>query len=320
VLLFLTIGALLLVVFAKACGGGAGADLVSYVDTARTYIQRSNDIGKRFQALPGTIGSFNRADLTKALDSMARDAQVVADDAVRLFTKVPPPALAAHGYLLSSLKARASGLVDIKPAILGAPANPDEGIAIDAFRNQLLGLILSDVSYGYFSSEIKAQLDKVKQRSEVPPSTYVKDTSLGQPNPQADFVRAIRASDKLKPSQDVAIVDVSTKPAKLASDSSDIASLPAADAFELDVTVANMGNVQVKSIQVKAALVSDLGTQESASTEIDQIDPGDKKIAAIYKLNPDRGDPRNRIDVEVGGVDNADPIDSRRTFQFRMAK
>src|SRR5207247_1475257 len=132
--------------------------------------------------------------------------------------------------------------------------------------------------------EVKIQLAKFKERSEVPDSTYVRDTDLSKTDKQGDFVRALRSSDKLKAGENVAITSFRTEPDQVGQDG-DVYNLPPSPNFELRVTVTNKGNLRAQQIQVRAQLVSSVNpTGSSDSDTIDALDPQDSKVVVLRNV------------------------------------
>lgn len=317
----LSIPILLAIGVIRACQGGPSLDAKGYVDSVRPLIQKSKEIGDAFRALPQGVDSFTRSSLTSKLDGFVTDSKALLDRASTEFPNgIPTFALNAHGYLLTALRARADGMNDVKPAILSASVNPDEAFAISTFQTALTALVLSDEAFQYFTDEIQAQLDKAKQKSEVPDSSYVRNTDLGRPEKQADFVRALRTSPGLQAAQNLSIVEFKTEPDSVGQ-SGDVFGLPPSDYFEVRITIANKGNVKVEQIQVRAELTSQLNpTPQTDSYTLDLLEAGDTKVAVLRGLRPDRGDPVNLIKMQVVAPEDVDQIDNERSFKFTMRK
>lgn len=321
-LLLAGIGTLLLLVFlVRSCGGRSSApDIAGYVDSARLFVQRSNEVGERFKVLVPQLAGLNRDDVTKQLETMAKDAGALSDEAVKTLTGVPAPALSAHGFLLTALRARADGVTDFKLSLFNAASNPDDNLAALAFQNGLTKLALADLSYDYFTKEIQGQLGKAKQKSEVPASTYVAGTDLAKPEKLGDYVKAVRESETLKATLDVAIASFDTEPPKQREEAG-VRSLPADNAFAVKVTITNKGTQKADNIVVAAALVSsEPGQEQSDSDTIKSLLPGDSLTVVLRKLRPGRGDATNRVAITVTLGGDVDPTNNTDQFKFRMAK
>ena len=311
----------LVVVVLRACvgGGGGTTDLTSYVDAARPLIQRSNETGMQLKRIPQELPNLTRDDLARRLDQMSAEAAAVSDDAARTLVKVPTVAVPANGHLLTAFKARSVGLVEIKPAILEANLNPDEGLAIVTFQAAVNRLVLSDLAYAFFSDDIKAQLDKGRRRPEVPVSTYLADTELARADKQAEFVKRVRESEKLKATENVAIADFKTEPS--GSGDGENLQLPPANSFEVLVTVVNKGNTRAERTVVRAELrYAGKPDPQTDSATIDLLEPGDSKTVALRNLQPARGDPINRVDIEVLAPGDRDTTDNKTFFKFQFRR
>ena len=149
----------------------------------------------------------------------------------------------------------------------------------------------------------------------------MRDTVLAQMNGQADFIRALRAAEKLKASQNLAIVQFKSMPEGTRPEGEEVFSLPPANAFELQVSVMNRGNVRAERIQVKASLTSQINpTPQVTTDEIDVLDPGDTKAVVLRGLKPDKGDPVNLLEMEAVSPDDIDQLDNKKSFEFTMRK
>jgi hypothetical protein len=311
---------IVMILVIRACQGGSSLDVKGYVDSVRPWIQSSSETADGFKQIQQSLNTLTRDQLSQRLDALAKEATALYDQARRSLQQVPPFAISPHGHLLTALKARSVGLVDIRPAMLQANVNPDEGVAIQTFKTALLGLVLGDQAYQFFSDEIKAELDRAKQKSEVPVSYFIRNTDLARSDRQDEFVRSIRTAEKLKATQNLSLVSFKSVPDALRPEG-DIFVLPPAEGFELIVTVKNSGNVRVEQIQIKAALTSQINPEpQSSSAIIDVLEPGETKQEVIRGLRPDRGDPVNRIELEIVAPADVDQIDNAASFKFTMAK
>jgi hypothetical protein len=316
-----TVLLILIILVARACGSSSSSpDLKDYADASRLLIDRSNAIGALLQDLPVRLPNYTRETLVTDLDKWAEDARRVSDEAPKKLVNVPQLALPAHAYLLTTFKARAEGVAGIKAPLVQATVVPEEA-AMNNLQVALNQLLLSDIAYGYFAQEIKAQLTKAKQESQVVTSAYVKDTALGRSDKQAELIRTIQKSDKLKTTTNLAIVEVKTDPDALGNPDNGVFRLPAKDSFEVNVAVLNRGNVKVEKINVVGRLYTPSGGQnpQVKNGMIDVVEPGDKKTVPLRGLVPDRGDGVNFIKVEGASAD-FDPTSNEKSFQFIMSK
>jgi hypothetical protein len=311
-----TLVVLIALVFRACSGGGGGTsvDAAAYMDSVRVYVQKSNEIGTAWKRLPQNLNTFDRDSLSKQLTDLQKQSSDLISGTVTAFPTVPQFAIAAQGYLLTTFRARAQGLKDVTPAILQANVTQDEGFAIQTFRSSLVALQASDLTYGYFKEEINRQLAAAKQKSEVPESTFIAGSDFALPDKQDGFVKALRDAEKLKATQNLGIAGIKTDPDQQGQDG-EVFRLPASPSFELRVTVTNKGNVRSDKV------VSSTGSpQQTDSTTIDSLDPGDSKVAVLRGLNPDRGDAVNLIEIEVVAAGDADPTDNSKSFKFTMQK
>jgi len=316
----LSVVIILLIALIRACEGGSSLDVKAYVDKVRPLIQSSNEIGDSFKQIPPSLNTFTRDQLSQRLDDLARHATSLADRAETSFPNVPGFAVPAHGYLLTALKARAVGLAELKPAMLQANVIPEETQAFQTFRAAVTGLLLSDEAYQFFAERTKAELGKAKQKSEVPDSSYIRDTDLARAEGQDNFVRKLRESEKLKATENLALVSYKTVPEQLNRDG-DTANLPPADVFELIVSVTNKGNVRAEQVQIQVKLTSSFNPEPQASSAIvDVLEPGDTKQEVVRGLRPDRGDATNLIEISVVRPADVDQTDNADSFKFTMRK
>jgi hypothetical protein len=309
---------LLIVAFVwRVCTAGPSAT-ADYVDRVRPIIQESNKVGSDLSSIATELPTFTREVLDERVASTQSRANALVEKALK--EKAKDEAKDLEALFLASLKLRAVGINNFARGV----ANALEGVPAQQVTAELENAVQlmssGDRAYEVFASEARSRLAERKEtKVEVPDSRFVKDSPYtGDQLPK--FVKALQSQPRLAPIHNVAIAQITTKPAATSKLANSLDLLPASSSFVLIVTISNDGNLPEKNIAVKVRLTSEVRPDPQERQEvIATLDPGAKKSITFSDLEPSRNQAKNTVSVFVDPVtDEKNVDDNRKDYSFAM--
>lgn len=283
-------------------------DALSYADRVRPAIADSNQQAADLRDIRDKAADLGRAAVNRRLTQLERESAAVVRR-VRA-AETPEAARTARDLLVAALHLRhraAAGMAEAIGAALGSgPVNE----AVEKLVAVGDDIRASDRNYVAFRDALPA----ADRDSAVPPSQWAAAGTKWDPTELAAYVATLRSANSLVPLRDVAVVLVTTRPAPVGTDGS-VAVLPPVKDFEIDVVVANVGNVAEKQAVVLATLLAANGATETRRLFVD-VEPGQRHTLTIRSLKPPV-DQVTTLTVEIGPQDGETSLDdNRKALQF----
>lgn len=300
----------------RVCAAGV-SDIGAYIDSVRPVVQKSNELGTQLRSLQGEVSALSREILDKRLNDWESKAREYEAEALAIRPRAGAEGVAA--YLVTALHARAVGFYNFKAAMMSAVEGAGHEQASSAIAKAVADFSTGDKVYGYFATDARSKLDeRGETKIEVPESVYLREAGDLEKDP-AKYVKLIQSQPRLAPIHDLAIVQLSTKPAA-AGRSKDIDLLPGSSSFMVQVSIANDGNLPEQNIVVKLRLSSETSAEpQIAEQRVSVLEPEGKKVLSFTGLNPEKGEIRNTLVAEVGPAEGEKNTgNNRKEYVFAM--
>jgi hypothetical protein len=223
VVLFLLVGGLASV--GRSSGAYHTAIDESFGAQARVLVAQSNSVGAQLERDFADISTFDRPQLSQALDAVVFGADSVALDATRLAGPAPEGQVAED--FIEAMTSRASGANRLRSAIDGLLAltpseplgsatspspNPPRAVTVAQAANSVTAvgrlLIGADRSYARARREFRV----VPGGSTLPQSVWVNDQLLWEAGAVQTTINQLSSSPQLSPVVDVQLVAVDLSP------------------------------------------------------------------------------------------------------------
>lgn len=245
---------------------------VSFSDRVRPAIDLSTRQGIALEDLRTSAGSLGRDGLQRGVERLLRESR-------RLVGQVEAaPASGelrqAHGLLIACLTTRTDALERLNDTLAGRFESGPPEQAIDALVEVGGDLAVSDRAYALFLRELPGEA-----RATMPESVWLPDRTRYERPEMAAFVGTLRASASLAPVRDLTVLVVSTDPAPVGVDGLSNKILPTVKSVQLQVVVANSGNVEEKRVPVEA-IVTSQGGLDTARQFVD-LTPGQRTTVTL---------------------------------------
>lgn len=300
----------------RVCAAGV-SDIGAYIDSVRPVVQKSNELGTQVRSLQGEVSALSREILDKRMSDWEAKAREYEAEALAIKPRAGAEGVAA--YLVTALHARAVGFGGFRAAMTSAVEGAGNEQASGALAQAVADFSTGDKVYGYFASDARVKLDeRGESKIEVPESVYLRDAGDLARDP-AKYVKLIQSQPRLAPIHDLAIVQLSTKPAA-AGRAKDIDLLPGSSSFTVQVSISNDGNLPEQNVVVKVRLSSEGNPDpQTGEQKVSVLEPGGKKALTFTGLNPEKGEVRNTLVAEVDPIEGEKNTgNNRKEYIFAM--
>lgn len=245
---------------------------VSFADRVRPAVDHSTRQGIALEDLRGSAGELGRDGLQRGVDRLLRESRRVLAEVEEV--PVTDELRQAHGLLLTCLTTRAEALERLRDALAGRFESGPPEQAVDALVTVGDDLAVSDRAYELFVRELPEEA-----RATMPESEWLPDPTRYERPEMAAFVGTLRAGASLAPVRDLTVLTVSTDPVPVGLDGGVTKVLPLSKSIELQVVVANAGNVAEKRVPVEAVVTSQ-GGMDTARQFVD-LAPGQRTTVGL---------------------------------------
>lgn len=274
-------------------------------------IQRSAAIGTKFDNLRNGIADLTRDEVSTKMSQMESDCKEVAEDAGKV--EVPTRAEDIHPLMVLSFNLRTGGVADFKTSILEVLDDKSTDDTPTTMSQGLMDLLVSDESLERFRSSLENKLKKANLSFEkVADSRYVPNVEDAMSANVREYIDALTGTSTGDEIHGVAVVGLSTSPARDDSTSSGVSILPYSDTFTVKVAVENQGNQTEREIPVVVTLTVDPeGTPQKKTQKITRLNAGETATLVFEGLTPATGtDKVNDVEVTAGPVKNEKKTDN----------
>jgi len=311
-------------IFGRGCGGNQQAKenerLRTYTATANKVIERSAAVGGQFDTLRKSVKDISKADITRKLSVMVDDSKSLAGEAAKV--EVPKKALGLQPLLKLSLDLRAAGVEKYRVGLLDVLEKKNTDAAAAQMSQGLMDLVVSDEALQRFRADLDAKLKAAKLTFEkVADSTYVPKKEDAMPVTVQEYIAEIQGTETGNEIHGVAVVGLSTSPARVDRTESGLSVLPFSKSFTVKVSVQNQGNQEEEDIPVVVTLTQDPdGTPQKKTQKIARLKPNDSSTLVFEDLKPvTGGDKENVLTVKAGPVKNEKKTDNNeQKINFTM--
>lgn len=305
-------------VFGKGCGGNQQSkeneELREYTTNSNSLIKRSSDVGTEFDALRHGIDEVSRDDVSRKLTQMVTDCKAIAKEAKGM--QVPVKATGLQPLLEISFDLRTSGVDKYRTSILDVLDKKDTGPAAAMMGEGLMDLVVSDHSMERFRGNLEAKLKAANLSFEkVANSTYVPNMDEVCTSAVVNYIQELSGVETGDEVHGVAIVGMTTSPARVDSTESGVSILPKSETFTVKVTVENQGNQVEEDIPVVVTLdIDPEGTPQKETQKITRLKAGETAALVFEDIKPVAGaDKVNILKVVAGPVKGENKTDNNET-------
>lgn len=302
-------------IFGRGCGGNQEAKenekLREYTSTANKLISRSATVGSQFETLRNEVKGMARQDVESKLTQMVNTCKEIAHDANLI--KTPSKAATLQPLLQLTFDLRAGGVEQYKTAILDVLDKKNTDTATQTMSSGLLDLVVSDRSLQRFRGGLQEKLSQAKFGFEkVADSVYMPKVDAALTAGVNEYINGISGEETGNALHGVAVIGLTTAPAKVDSTESGVAILPYSATFTVKVTVQNQGNQQEDNVPVVVTLDQDPeATQQKKTQKITRLKAGETATLVFEDIKPGTGaDIVNTLKVTAGPVPNEKKVDN----------
>ncbi len=302
-------------IFGRGCGGNQEAKanelLREYSDQANKLISRSATVGAQFNTLKDDVKAVTRDDAARKLQSMIDSCKQIAHDSTLI--KVPDKAAPLQPLLQLTFDLRAEGVDKYRAALLDVLDKKNSSTTISTMSQGLLNLVISDSSLQRYHGSLQDKLNAAKFGFvKVADSVYMPKTDEALEAGVSTYINGISGADTGNALHGVAVVGLSTAPARVDTTSSGVSILPYSQTFTVKVSVQNQGNQEEDNVPVVATLTPDTGgNQQKKTQKITRLKAGETATMVFEDLVPATGtDKTNSLKVTAGPVPNEKKVDN----------
>jgi hypothetical protein len=221
-----------------------------YAALAEPLVVKSNASGVALQTFLHDGRSLDRVAFFAQLDALVTDTAAVR----RLYDTITPPepVSTAARHCAAAMTGRAAAVASLRSVLEGVVGGPtgldssDHAAAAVAMTSAGTVLRAADTSWAV----CRRGLRRAPGTPQVPASTWIHAPDLFAPDAAGRFVAAIAGARALAPVHNLAVVDVVTSPAPVAS--AQALAVSATTMLVVHVVVTNRGNVSEKGVEVGA--------------------------------------------------------------------
>jgi len=249
------------------------------------------------------VKALARNDVDQKLQQMIKTAQQVSHDTT--LVKVPQKALTLQPLLQLTMDLRVGGIEQYRSAILDILDKKNTTAATATMSNGLLDLVVSDRSLQRFRSSLQDKLSAAKFGFEkVADSIYMPKVDEALTAGVVGYIAGISGTEVGNALHGVAMIGLTTTPARVDTTSSGVSILPYSKTFTVKVSVQNQGNQEEDDVPVVATLDQDPPTTQQKKTQkITRLKPGETATLVFEDIVPGTGSNIvNALKVTAGPV------------------
>lgn len=311
-------------VFGKGCGGNKEAkeneELREYTSSVNKLIKRSEAVGVQFDNLRNGVKEQSKEDINRKLSQMKGDCEDIAKDAKKI--EVPEKAATIQPLLQLCFDLRAAGVGSFGTALSDILDEKNVESATDTMGKGLIDLLISDEVLARYRESLESKLKAAKVSYEqVAGSSYLPKQDDALASAVHEYVDELGGTETGSALHGVAVVGLTTSPARIDRTESGVSILPYSKSFTVKVTVQNQGNQEEEDIPVVVTLTQDSGgTPQKDTQKIARLKPDESTTVIIEKLKPAKGsDVVNTVTVKAGPVKHEKKVDNNvLDFNFIM--
>jgi len=255
----------------------------AWIDQILPLIRATNSEGAVLQQVRTQAIHTPAATISSQLATVGKEAQATYQQAVSLH---PPVAVEGAAGLLEAclaVRAQAAGeFAKAMGALLSSPV-PQAGqsdVQANAVVAAAQDMEVSDRAYQLFSDNLP------DMGFTPPPSAWVPDHSLYQPDTMATFAVTLRNSTSLTPVHQLAIDAISTNPSPV-STAGGVEVLPIQNGITVTVVVADVGNQAEHGLTITASALP--AVRGGSVREFADLQPGQAQSIQLGDLYPLQG-------------------------------
>lgn len=305
-------------ILGRGCGGNREAHesekLREYTGTANKIITRSAALGTQFENLRSGVRELSREDISRKLSQMVEAGKEIAMDCGKV--EAPEAAAPLHPLLQLAMDMRSGGLGKYRAALLDVLDKKDAGAAGSRMSEGLLDLVVSDAALQRYRSGLDSRLKQAKMGFEkVADSVYVPKTDDALTAGVREYIAELGGEETGNELHGVAVVGLSTSPARVDRTESGVSILPFSKTFTVKVSVQNQGNQTEDDVPVVVALAADSGgSPEKKTQKITRMKAGETATLVFEGLTPKTGSSVvNSLTVKAGPVKYEKKLDNNET-------
>lgn len=302
-------------IFGRGCGGNQEAKenekLREYTSTSNKLISRSATVGAQFETLRNEVKGMAREDVESKLNQMVSTCKEIARDAD--LVKAPSKADTLQPLLELTFDLRTGGITQYRSAILDVLDKKNIDTATQTMSSGLLDLVVSDRSLQRFRGGLQEKLSQAKFGFEkVADSIYLPKVDAALTAGVNEYIHGISGEETGNALHGVAVIGLTTAPAKVDSTESGMALLPYSATFTVKVTVQNQGNQQEDNVPVVVTLEQDPeATPQKKTQKITRLKAGETATLVFEDIKPGTGaDIVNTLKVTAGPVPGEKKVDN----------
>ena len=307
-------------IFGRGCGSNKEANqsekLRDYTSAVNKLIVRSAAIGTQFENLRATAQDLSRDDVNRKLTQMVEASKEIVADSSRV--AVPKNADGLQPLVQMVFDMRVDGMDKFRVALVDVLDKKDTNQAAATMSQGLLNLVLSDVALQRFRGSLGAKLVNAKlSNGEIADSVYMPKTDDALEASVREYIGGLSGEGVGNALHGVAIVGVSTSPARADTTQSGVSILPNSKTFTVKVSIQNQGNQTESDVPVVVTLAADNGsTPQKKTQKITQLKAGETASLVFEDLTPVTGSSvLNTLSVKAGPVPNEKKVDNNETQQ-----
>ncbi|PKQ28365.1 MAG: hypothetical protein CVT63_03145 [Candidatus Anoxymicrobium japonicum] len=294
-------------IFGRGCGGNQEAveneKLHEYSAEAHKLIGRSATVGAQFQGLRTTVKDLSRDDVARKLQQMVDTCKGIAHDSELVI--VPEKAKKLHPILQVALDMRTGGVNGYSASILDVLDKKNLDSAADAMSAGMLDLVVSDRAMQRYRGGLEEKLKSAKFGFEkIADSIFMPRTDEALTSSAHEYIDGISGKETGNALHGVAVLGLTTTPARVDSTESGISILPYSKSFVVKVSVQNQGNQEEHDIPVVVTLTQDSGSAPQKKTQkITRLKAGETATLVFEDLAPATGSEKeNTVKATAGPV------------------
>ena len=302
-------------IFGRGCGGNQEAQenekLREYTSTANKLITRSGAVGTQFENLRNGVKELSRDDVSRKLNQMIDASKEIVADSSKV--EAPLKAEGLQAILQLTMDLRLGGIDKYRVSILDVLDKKNIESATAMMSQGLLDLVVGDAALQRFRGSLDTKLKQAKLSFEkVADSVYMPKTEQSLQSAVREYIGGLTGEETGNELHGVAVVGLSTSPARVDKTESGVSILPFSKTFTVKVTIENQGNQSEDNVPVVVSLTTDsAGTPQKKTQKITMIKAGETATLVFEDITPATGaDKLNTLTVKAGPVQNEKKVDN----------